>query len=455
MASVNTFNHPDGGRSGGASANPVVSEPIAERGIPPVNGRSFRSRAQMFFMAAGLVLLVVLMWLIITNQPAPAKYARDDNPKSTSRFDEIRPGTVAAPPPPNRVLVPPEVPAPRNEPPIQVIPKPVDPKPAGKRELTPLEKRMQSKTIVSSTDGGATSIRVGSAHPPSPAPPPGLPGLSSLLANRGFVDALPGANSPADAAAGQRTMLAPGPGRAAAARDAGQTRPGAASDSGDDAQEAEDRQHSIAGLLRPTQLSGVSATRIPSRTLMVARGKMIDCVLDTAISSMVAGMTRCTLPHDIYSDDGKVILLDRGTELTGEYRSSVATGQTRLGVIWSRAKTPNGVLIDLNSPATDTLGRSGLEGLVDTRFWERYGAALLLSVLDDGLQLAIANASRGGVYVAPNSTRTGRDAVQTVLQHNLQIRPVIVVNQGEPVSVFVARDLDFRSVYGYRPGARG
>jgi type IV secretion system protein VirB10 len=184
---------------------------------------------------------------------------------------------------------------------------------------------------------------------------------------------------------------------------------------------------------------------------MVASGKLIDCILDTAISTVVAGMTKCTLSRDVYGENGKAIVLDRGTELTGEYRSNVRTGQARLGIVWSRAKTPAGVIIELSSPATDSLGRAGVDGYVDNHFWQRYGAAILLSSLDDALSLLANRADEDQIYIPPNTSRTGRDAAAVALEANVRIPPTIVKNQGEHVAVFVARDLDFRSVYGYRP----
>jgi len=49
----------------------------------------------------------------------------------------------------------------------------------------------------------------------------------------------------------------------------------------------------------------------------------------------------------------------------------------------------------LSSPGTDSLGRSGVDGFVDTHFWERFGAGLLLSVIDDAFQIASAKAQNG------------------------------------------------------------
>ena len=50
--------------------------------------------------------------------------------------------------------------------------------------------------------------------------------------------------------------------------------------------------------------------------------------------------------------------------------------------------TPRGGAIDLASPAADALGRSGFGGDLDNRFFERFGSAILLSLVDDGVYIA-------------------------------------------------------------------
>ncbi len=52
-------------------------------------------------------------------------------------------------------------------------------------------------------------------------------------------------------------------------------------------------------------------------------------------------------------------------------------------MLWNRAKTPNGIIITLASPATDALGRSGMDGDIDNHWFERIGSALLVSIVKD------------------------------------------------------------------------
>ncbi|MDQ1242534.1 MAG: hypothetical protein QG550_1786 [Pseudomonadota bacterium] len=118
---------------------------------------------------------------------------------------------------------------------------------------------------------------------------------------------------------------------------------------------------------------------------------------------------------------------DLGTWEAGDVRCTgvggdVATGRLSAGVArggavesaapsWSARRA-----VEFGSPGTDALGRAGVTGEVDTQFAARFGAAILISLID-------AAAAAVG------------------------IGPVIRVAPGERLSVMVARDVSFEQVY--------
>jgi type IV secretion system protein VirB10 len=210
-------------------------------------------------------------------------------------------------------------------------------------------------------------------------------------------------------------------------------------------------QGALAEMLEGTQTTAVKARMLGDRNMILPKGRTIDCALSTRIINEVAGMATCVLSQNAYSDNGKFVLLDAGSEVTGEYKSAMQQGQRRLFVLWTRAKTPKGVVIELASPASDSLGTSGLDGFVDNHWPDRIGAAFLLSVVQDaiGYETAKAQGSNGStnVGVYQSSTKTSDQMSKTILDSTINIKPTLYKNQGDRAAIFVARDLDFGGVY--------
>jgi type IV secretory pathway VirB10-like protein len=179
----------------------------------------------------------------------------------------------------------------------------------------------------------------------------------------------------------------------------------------------------------------------------VPQGAVIPAVLETALDSDLPGAARGLVSRDVKSFDGSRILIPRGSHLIGQYKSGVALGQRRAFVIWSRLVTPNGVSIDIASPAADRLGRGGLDGKVDEHFFQRFGAAILLSVMNAGLEAAASSGNSGAQNnLVIGSTNQANRIAEIALQRQIDIPPTIRVAAGTPVQVFVSRDLDFSAV---------
>jgi type IV secretion system protein VirB10 len=202
----------------------------------------------------------------------------------------------------------------------------------------------------------------------------------------------------------------------------------------------------LSSLLRPSVTTAVRAQVLPTQRLLLPKGAFLDCTLETAIDSTLPGMTTCVMATDTFGVDGEVVLLERGTKLVGETRGQIQQGSARVFVLWNEARTPAGVIVPLASPGADELGRAGLPGSVDRHFWERFGAAMLVSVIDGAIQAAVqSNRSNSGtVIVNPSATQ---DVMTEVLKGTINIPPTVVKHQGDRIQVLVARDLDFRSVY--------
>ena len=205
----------------------------------------------------------------------------------------------------------------------------------------------------------------------------------------------------------------------------------------------------LGSLLRPTAIASARAKVLPTQRFLLAKGAFIDCTLETAINSTLPGMTTCITATDTFSSDGTVVLLERGTKLIGETRGQVQQGTARVFVLWTEARTPTGIVVPLDSPGTDELGRSGLPGQVNRHFWDRFGAAILISTLDGAVQAAVESASRGGGPIIYNPSPS-ESVITDILKSTVNIPPTVTKRNGDRIQVFVARDVDFRSVYELR-----
>ncbi len=204
------------------------------------------------------------------------------------------------------------------------------------------------------------------------------------------------------------------------------------------------------------QQEAVPARLLRTTGYTITEGTVIPAVLETAINSELPGLARAVNSADVYSHDGSQLLIPKGSRLVGRYQSSTRRGQVRVFIIWTRIIRADGLSVLINSPGQDPLGRAGLEGEVDTHFFQIFGAAILLSVIDAGLDMGVQAVKEQG----DNNTNIGQGdaglsrAGEIALQDSIRIQPTIHIDQGTRISVMVARDLDFEAVEMARAAAQ-
>lgn len=201
--------------------------------------------------------------------------------------------------------------------------------------------------------------------------------------------------------------------------------------------------------LVPVKLEASVAGILPDKDRMITKGSNIPCRLVHRIVTSVPGKVTCTVVRDVHSASGNVVLLDRQTTIDGWYKGGIAQGQVRVFAAFERAELPNGVLINVGSPAAGPLGAAGVSGYIDTHFAERFGGAMMLAVIDD----FAASLSGGNDYGSDNqitlnnTSQSAQNMAAEALKNTINIPPTLYKNQGELINIIVARDMDFRSVY--------
>jgi type IV secretion system protein VirB10 len=378
-----------------------MSEGIIERGDAPVARATSPLWKWAFIATLGLLGAGTLAAVLISELRNPEAPTAEANAKPRLKFDV---GAYEVPAFPHPV---PAVP----EPPPAPKPAPMElPAIPGVPELPPPEPRH--------------------GHSPTVLPP----------APMGPVTPAKHVETPEELAA-KRRLAAPlsGSGSASASTSRGEA-------------EAEGADRTKGGLdLSVTKTTTAFARRLADLTLILPKGSYLNCILDTAIQSDQAGLVTCTLPEDVYGADGTVVLLDRGSQILGEYRSATLTyGKRRIFVIWDRVRTPTGVIVDIASPGTGPLGQAGLGGHIDNHYWERVGIPVLMSAVSFGAESYTQEALTPdqGNFIQQNTDNT----LSGVLGELAKIKPTLHKNQGDPISIIVSRDLDLSPVYELRRG---
>jgi type IV secretory pathway VirB10-like protein len=199
----------------------------------------------------------------------------------------------------------------------------------------------------------------------------------------------------------------------------------------------EDR--SSLNLAKPSAVDQEQAVKISDMGSMIAAGKFIRGVLETSIDSTLPGQVRAVVATDVYSENGSRVLIPKGSRLVGQYQSGIRQGQNRVFVIWSHVTTPTGIQVGLESAGTDALGTTGLTGDYDSHFFKRFGGALLLSVIE-----GVSQNNSDGIDI--NGGNALNRASSVALENSINIPPTIYVDQGNPINVFIARNLEFNGV---------
>lgn len=223
------------------------------------------------------------------------------------------------------------------------------------------------------------------------------------------------------------------------------------SDSGSGSEKSGDSGSSFAAKLTPSSTVAADAEQRGDLSYLLAKGTNIRCGLDTRIVTTQPGFTRCVVVKDVYSANGKVLLVERGSKVVGEQTSALLQGQARVFVLWNEMETPSGVKVSLRSPGSGALGESGHGAHVRYHFWQRFGGAIMISLINDfGNSLSNRQTAAGGSnnnISYENSSEAAQEMATEALKNSINIPPTGVINQGSLINIMVARDVNFDKVY--------
>lgn len=194
------------------------------------------------------------------------------------------------------------------------------------------------------------------------------------------------------------------------------------------------------------------ATLAPSRKYLLGNGTYARCALYTEIITEQPGRVDCRLTEPLYSADGSTVLAEAMAQLRGVQTVQMGQGRVRVFTAWNELETKYG-RARLDSLGAGPMGASGTEAWVDNHLKERYGGALVLSLFKDVLTAATNStqpSSGSGGYTINNTEQNFESMAEKSLDNTINIAPTGHLLPGTVITVIVARDVDFSSVFENR-----
>ncbi|WP_117140683.1 TrbI/VirB10 family protein [Pseudomonas amygdali] len=217
--------------------------------------------------------------------------------------------------------------------------------------------------------------------------------------------------------------------------------------------EASTRKRSSLSNLGGTTFAPAKAYLAPNRKYLVSHNTYTRCALYTEIISTHPGLVDCRLTDPLYSADGSTVIAAAGDKLTGEQTVEVGPGETSVFTTWTELETQSGVRAKLDSLGAGPMGASGTEAWINRHYMQRFGGAVMLSFIQDVLQAASNTTQKGsgtGGYTVNNSEQNVESMANKALDSTINIPDTAHLLPGTVMTVIVARDIDFSSVFENR-----
>lgn len=208
-------------------------------------------------------------------------------------------------------------------------------------------------------------------------------------------------------------------------------------------------------------VNSVVPTKTQDLSRVILQGKVIEAALETAINTDVVSQVRAVVTRDIYAEYGKNILIPKGSRIVGTFSSNVTAGVARLGIVWNRIIRVDGLSLNISANAADQIGRGGVEGDLDNKYFQTLRNSFLSSLITIATTIAVDEvANVGGLnidydkdsgvttysgdataYAVREATSDFMDDVEDIIDNMKEEKPTIRIAQGTKVVVVVNQDL--------------
>jgi len=172
---------------------------------------------------------------------------------------------------------------------------------------------------------------------------------------------------------------------------------------------------------------------------------VLETVLTNRLDGSFSGPVNCMVTTNVYSHNGRHILIPQGSRVLGEVRKVESFGQQRLAVYFHRLIMPDGYSLSLDKfQGLNQVGETGLRDQINHHYLEVFGVSVAIGAIAG---LGQAN-TRSGVdqsgldtYQQGVATSLSQSSLR-ILDRYLNVLPTFTIREGHRVKVYLAGDLD-------------
>ncbi len=198
--------------------------------------------------------------------------------------------------------------------------------------------------------------------------------------------------------------------------------------------------------------SGVSLTNAYHQAgspFELKQGHLIPMMLITKINSDLPGRIKAQVTENVYDTaTGNHLLIPQGTMINGIYDSRVIFGQKRVLIAWQRLIFPDGSALNVGSmPGTDQEGAAGLNDLVDNHYFQIFGSAILMSVVNAGFTLVTDTGTDATQKetaqdaLAKSAAQQMQQVFSKMIDKIMNIQPELIIRQGKQGHIILTKDV--------------
>jgi type IV secretion system protein TrbI len=180
------------------------------------------------------------------------------------------------------------------------------------------------------------------------------------------------------------------------------------------------------------------------KTYRIFEGTVLEAVLTNRLNGAFSGPVNCMTTTNVYSHDGRHLLIPKGSRVLGEASRVDHFGQERLAVVFHRIIMPDGYSLRLDRfRGLNQIGETGLKDKVNRHYARIFGVSLAIGALAGLAQRNTRygiDVSAGDVY-RQETARSVADSSMRILERFLNVLPTVTIREGHRIKIYLSGDL--------------